>query len=62
MAASLDSPVPTPPRREPTTSGRHAAAQRLSGESDSRDKQDPKRVGPWRIGKTIGTGSSGQSI
>lgn len=26
-----------------------------------KEKDDPKHVGPWRIGKTIGKGSSGKS-
>jgi hypothetical protein len=51
----------------PSTSGqgregrRSSGGGRNSGASDAnREKQDPKHVGPWRIGKTIGKGSSGE--
>lgn len=59
-------PAPSPPRRPKDDDGRHKsrnakaeAAEKKSGGGD-REKQDPKKVGPWRIGKTIGTGSSGE--
>jgi hypothetical protein len=54
---------PSPPRQrkvEPNTSQRHAAARTKA--DIKQDKEDPKMIGPWRIGKTIGKGSSGPSI
>ena len=36
-----------------------ASASRSKGDSS---KGDPKMIGPWRIGRTIGKGSSGQYI
>lgn len=51
---------PSPPRRaKDEPKGRNAKAEAASKKSGDREKQDPKKVGPWRIGKTIGTGSSG---
>ena len=59
-------PSPPPRRGEDpahAAKGRNAKAEAASKKAgaDPREKQDPKKVGPWRIGKTIGTGSSGQS-
>jgi hypothetical protein len=42
--------------------GRNAKAEAAARKSGDREKQDPKKVGPWRIGKTIGTGSSGEYL
>lgn len=44
---------PTKPRTNPPTS-RHQP-------DPVKDKEDPKMIGPWRIGRTIGKGSSGAS-
>ncbi|KAM0787411.1 hypothetical protein ACM66B_003494 [Microbotryomycetes sp. NB124-2] len=42
------------------TSQRHAAEERKRGPATLHDREDPKHIGPWRIGKTIGKGSSGR--
>ncbi|KAK4056001.1 serine/threonine-protein kinase gin4 [Microbotryomycetes sp. JL221] len=54
MATSGSPPAPR------QTSQRHAAEQRKAGSAAHHDREDPKHIGPWRIGKTIGKGSSGR--
>lgn len=39
-----------------------AATHRTPRTPSHEDKADPKMVGPWRIGRTIGKGSSGQPL
>lgn len=48
---------PAAQRAAPTRTERERARERASGKPEHRD---PKMVGPWRIGRTIGKGSSGR--
>lgn len=45
----------------PTASRKTSGQSGTSKSSSSKDKgdRDPKMIGPWRIGRTIGKGSSG---
>jgi hypothetical protein len=70
MAPTKSSPVP-PSENGNASKGRHAAEggrdraaatgkEKERQEEKQRDRDDPKHVGPWRIGRTIGKGSSGE--
>jgi len=61
----VDLTTPSPPRkthgrRQPTRFEKETAA--TGGKSAEDHPGDPKIVGPWRIGRTIGKGASGMSI
>ncbi|KAK4702047.1 hypothetical protein P7C70_g4180, partial [Phenoliferia sp. Uapishka_3] len=64
-------PPPAPGRGDPRRSPERSGARTASGQSGRRDvrpsgggvrkeKKDPETVGPWRIGKDLGKGSSGK--
>lgn len=51
----------SPPRQRKTEPARPTAGGPRNKRSGPRsEKEDPKTIGPWRIGKTIGKGSSGR--
>ncbi|WAQ85410.1 hypothetical protein PtA15_6A38 [Puccinia triticina] len=54
----------SPPRQRKSEPSRPSAAQALGDlKKDARSrgqKEDPRRVGPWKLGKTIGKGFSGR--
>jgi hypothetical protein len=58
-------PTPSPPRarttrRAPTRFEKESAA--TGGKAAADHPGDPKVIGPWRIGRTIGKGASGESL
>ena len=50
-------PAPAAP---PAASTQKRNDKERSAADRERDKEDPKSIGPWRIGRTIGKGSSGR--
>lgn len=47
--------------RRPSGGGKSEKDREREREREKeKEKDDPKHVGPWRIGKTIGKGSSGE--
>lgn len=57
----------SPPRQRKKEPSRPSSDQGSTGRSSHgrhsgprSEKEDPKRIGPWKIGRTIGKGSSGR--
>ena len=65
MSEPPQPPTPSPPR--PRHSARRGATRfekesaATGGKSSADQPGDPKVIGPWRIGRTIGKGASGES-
>lgn len=58
---AMASSVASPPRQRKADTSRAGAGGATGARRGPRmDKEDPRTIGPWRIGKTIGKGSSGR--
>lgn len=58
-------PTPSPPRARTHKKGQTRFEKETAatgGKSAADHPGDPKIIGPWRIGKTIGKGASGMSF